>query len=114
MDLVLHTQWTRDGAVIVCRGRLVHGASLTRLKRSVREVLYARRGVVVIDLSEVSDIDAAGVGALALIVVEGRVANGRIRMTRPSRRVLTLIRMTRLDSQITWMSPSAAHAINVA
>jgi anti-anti-sigma factor len=113
MDLMLPTLWTRNHAVVVCRGRLIHGESLTQLQRSVREALPAGRWVVV-DLSQVSYMDAAGLGTLALIVVEGRVANGRLRMTPPSPRVRTLLRMTRLEFQIAWASPSVTAALDVA
>jgi anti-anti-sigma factor len=113
MDLMLQTLWTRNHAVVVCRGRLIHGQSLTKLQRSVREALHAGRGVVV-DLSHVSYMDAAGLGALARIVVEGRVTDGRLGMTPPSPRVRTLLRMTRLESQIAWASPSVTAALDVA
>jgi anti-anti-sigma factor len=113
MDLLLQTLWTQNHAVVVCRGRLIHGESLTKLQRSVREALHAGRGVVV-DLSQVSYMDAAGLGTLALIVVEGRVTNGRLRMTPPRPPVRTLLRMTRLESQIAWASPSVSAAVNVA
>ena len=112
MDLMLQTHWTPNHAVVVCRGRLIHGQSLTQFQRSVREALHAGRGVVV-DLSQVSYMDAAGLGMLARIVVEGRVTNGRLRMTPPSPRVRTLLRMTHLESQIAWAPTPVTAALDV-
>ena len=79
-----------NDVVLRCSGRLVRGEESKLLCAAIRN--YERE--VVVDLAEVTAIDAAGVGALVSLQAAGIY----LKLMNPSARVATLLRLIGLGS----------------
>jgi len=79
-----------DTVVLRCRGRLVHGEESALLCAAVRH--YGSE--IVLDLTQVSAIDAAGIGALVSLQAAGIY----LKLMNPSEPVRTVLRITGLRS----------------
>jgi anti-anti-sigma factor len=79
-----------DSVVLRCSGRLVRGEESALLCAAVRQ--QGRN--IVLDLGEVDAIDAAGIGALISL----QAADIYLQLTNPSRGVLEVLRVTKLDT----------------
>lgn len=85
------TTHTAAGAVVLhCRGRLVRGEESTLLCTAVKH--HGRD--VVLDLSEVSAIDAAGIGALVSL----QAAGVYLKLMNPTGPVEQVLRLTGLEA----------------
>ena len=73
-----------------CQGRLVRGQETAMLCA----VIQHRGRDIILDLSGVTAIDAAGIGALVSL----RAAGTHLRLVAPSLAVRQVLRLTRLDS----------------
>src|SRR5260221_585331 len=101
-----------DITVIELAGRLALGRESQRIEQLVDEL--TKRGVlkVVLDMSKVEYIDSAGIGLVALASGKLREAGGRVVVVAPEGKVLSLLRMTQMDSIVTiCSSPEAAAAV---
>lgn len=76
--------------VLRCQGRIVLGHETRLLCAAIRQ--QGRN--VMLDLSEVDAIDAAGIGALVSL----QAAGVYLRLMNPAKQVLETLRVTRLDS----------------
>jgi anti-anti-sigma factor len=79
-----------DSAILHCVGRIVRGHETTLLCPAARQ----RKPNVVLDLSEVDTIDAAGIGALVSLQAAGIY----LRLMNPSSPVREVLHATRLDA----------------
>jgi anti-anti-sigma factor len=79
-----------DSVVLRCSGRLVRGEETALLCAAVRQ----RGRNLILDLGEVDAIDAAGVGALISLQTAGIY----IQLMNPTKSVLDVLRVTKLDS----------------
>jgi len=77
--LSLETRIAEDVTVIRCKGRIAYGAEATALSREIAELAPQTRRVV-IDLSSVEMIDAAGLGALISIVLTAQASQSVTRL----------------------------------
>lgn len=79
-----------DGATLRCAGRIVHGQETAILCAAVRQ----RERDLVLDLSEVVAIDAAGIGLLVSLQAAGIY----LKLANPTKQVREVLRVTRLES----------------
>ena len=96
LRLRLETRMTDDVTVICCTGRIAYGIEAAALSHEITEVLQQTRRIV-IDLSGVEMIDAAGFGELASVAVAAQASQCSIKLAAPGnfiRRVLMLINFT--------------------
>jgi anti-anti-sigma factor len=96
LRLSLETRVTEDVAVIRCRGRIAYGIEAAALSGEIAELAPQTRRVV-IDLSGVEMIDAAGLGELVSVAVAAQASGCSITLAAPSnfiRRVLALTNLT--------------------
>ncbi|MFZ0806997.1 MAG: STAS domain-containing protein [Candidatus Sulfotelmatobacter sp.] len=63
--LNLHTENIGEMAVVECEGRIVQSESASKLRQAVTSQLDAQ--IIVLDLSEVPAIEAAGLGMLVFL-----------------------------------------------
>jgi anti-anti-sigma factor len=92
-DLSMLTVTVEDfGEVVVlrCAGKIVHGDETSILCSAVHQ--ESRN--IVLDLTEVKAIDAAGIGALASL----QAAGFYLKLVNPTRRVREILKVTKLDS----------------
>ena len=112
-DLALVTLWRPDSATVSCRGRILHGTTATRFGERVWQLLR-RHGRVVVDLSGVTQMDARGLGVLAMLIRKaGGRPNGRLVLVTTGNRVGRLLRLSRLDTYVACVSVGAPPASNV-
>jgi anti-anti-sigma factor len=83
-----------EAAILACEGRIVLGEATTALE-SAAASLSARN--VILDLSRVSGVDAAGLGTLLRIKQRLEAAGARLRLLNPQPVVRHLLVLTRLD-----------------
>jgi anti-sigma B factor antagonist len=96
LRLSLETRVTEDVAVIRCKGRIAYGIEAAALSDEIAKIAPQTRRVV-IDLSGVEMIDAAGLGELVSVAVEAQGSGCSITLAAPGdfiRRVLTLTNLT--------------------
>ena len=96
MRLSLETRVTEDVAVIRCKGRIAYGIAASELSDEIADLAFQTRRVV-IDLSGVEMIDAAGLGELVSVAVAAQASGCSITLAAPGdfiRRVLTLTNLT--------------------
>jgi len=65
MELQYQIERIEDVAVVRCSGRMVRGAALDGFRRRIEQLNRLR--VLVLDLSEIQQIDAGGLGTLVLV-----------------------------------------------
>ena len=81
----------RRVVTVRCRGRLVFGLESALFGAAVP---HHRREIIIVDLSGVTAIDAAGIGALISL----RAAGSYLRLVNPSETARQVLRLTNLDS----------------
>jgi anti-anti-sigma factor len=65
MEFEFQVERLQDVAVVNCSGRMVRGAALDQLRRSIEQLERVR--VLVLDVSNVDHLDAGGLGTLLLV-----------------------------------------------
>jgi anti-anti-sigma factor len=88
--LTVTAQNLGDTLVLRCRGRIVRGDETAILCSSVRQ--YGRN--VILDVTEVEAIDAAGIGALISLQAAGIY----LKIMNPTEQVRETLRITKIDS----------------
>jgi anti-anti-sigma factor len=99
MNLMLDARVERDTAVVTCRGHLVLGATARSFRACIGRLLRRYRRVV-LDLGGVTDIDARGVGMLAVLIAQAKSTDRGLILSIPSDRVERVLRLTGLDVEL--------------
>jgi anti-anti-sigma factor len=86
----------KDLAIVRCTGRIVRGENICRLKSELISANDTR--LIVLDLSEVETIDAAGLSALVSLHHRSRSRGIQLKLVNPSRFVLEVLNRTKLSS----------------
>ena len=94
--LTTHVEQLKDVAIVKCAGRLVRGEGVRVLKNVV--VSGNDTSVIVLDLSDVESVDAAGLTALVSLHHWSRSRDIELKLVNPSRFVLDMLDRTRLSS----------------
>jgi anti-anti-sigma factor len=78
----IHIENVGDVAVVQCEGRIVHSDAAYRLRDVIRSQRDCR--VVVVDLSEVKEIEGGGLGMLAYLQRWAAAHNIKLKLFNPS------------------------------
>jgi anti-anti-sigma factor len=97
LRLSLETRVTEGLTVICCKGRIAYGIEAAALSGEIAE-LAAQTRRVVIDLSGVEMIDAAGLGALISVALTAQASQGSVKLAAPGNLVRQLLELTKLTS----------------
>ena len=97
LRLSLETRAAENVTVICCKGRIAYGSEAAALSGEVAELARQTRQLV-IDLSGVEMIDAAGLGALISVAVTAQASQCSIKLAAPSNRIRQLLELTKLTS----------------
>src|ERR1041385_8916802 len=98
-----------DVTVVELAGKLSLGRESQKIETLVEDL--GRRGALktILDMSGVDYIDSAGIGLVALAAGKLREAGGRLVVVAGEGKVLSLLRMTQMDSIVT-ICPTPAEA----
>jgi len=96
MDLRFQVECQHGVAVVRCAGRLVRGKALDAFRARLECLENIR--VLVVDLSELEQLDAGGLGSLLLIRRAARLNGIQMRLVDPSPFVSRVLAATRLTS----------------
>jgi len=94
--LTTHVEKLKDVAIVRCAGRLVRGEGVHALKSVVISGDDTR--LIVLDLSDVESVDAAGLTALVSLHHWSRTRDIELKLINPSRFVLEMLDRTGLSS----------------
>jgi len=92
--LRIDIQAARDSATLHCAGRIVLGVEIEILRCMAEGRSEAR---LVLDLSKVDAIDAAGLGLLVELHCRARSRNGKLRLTKLSPSVRRTVELVNLQ-----------------
>lgn len=95
MELRYQIQQLHDIAIVRCSGRLVRGAALENFRARLEQLDHAR--VLVLDLSELEQLDAGGLGVLVQLRFWARQHSVQMRLVDPSPFVLRVLEATHLN-----------------
>jgi stage II sporulation protein AA (anti-sigma F factor antagonist) len=96
MELRYQIESTHDLAIVRCSGRMVRGASLEEFCGRLEQLEHLR--LLVIDLSEVEQLDAGGLGALLQVRRRSQQHSVRLKLVNPSPFVRRILEATKLSS----------------
>jgi anti-anti-sigma factor len=81
MELQFHVESLQDVAIVNCSGRMVRGIALDELRRRIEQLERVR--VLVLDVSEVEQLDAGGLGTLLLMRRWAMQKNAKLKLVNP-------------------------------
>jgi len=96
MELQYQIERIEDVAVVRCSGRMVHGAALDGFRRRIEQLDRLR--VLVLDLSEIQQLDAGGLGALLLVRRWATQNSTRLKLVDPPMFFRRMLEATHLGS----------------
>jgi anti-anti-sigma factor len=96
MELKFQIECLRDIAVVNCSGRMVRGAALDDFRRRIEKLDRVR--VLVLDVSEVEQLDAGGLGTLLLMRRWATQKSAKLKLVNPPAFFRTLLETTHLNS----------------
>jgi anti-sigma B factor antagonist len=97
LRLSLETRVTEHVTVISCKGRIAYGIEAAALSGEIAELAPQTRRVV-IDLSGVEMMDAAGLGALISAVLAAQASQCSVKLAAPGNLIRQLLELTKLTS----------------
>jgi anti-sigma B factor antagonist len=97
LRLSLETRIAEDVTVIRCKGRIAYGAEAVALSGEFTKLAPQTRRVV-IDLSSVELIDAAGLGALISVALTAQARQCSVTLAAPGTFIRELLALTKLTS----------------
>jgi len=97
LGLSLETRVIEDVTVICCKGRIAYGIEAAALSGEIAELASQTRRVV-IDLSGVEMIDAAGLGALISVGLAAQASQCSVKLAAPGNLIRQLLELTKLTS----------------
>jgi anti-sigma B factor antagonist len=87
--------------VVTLGGSLTLGRDAQNFEFSIEELIKNQKTRIVLDLSEVTFVDSAGIGILVGCHGKVATAGGKLRMAGLTPRVLNVLRITKVDSILT-------------
>jgi anti-anti-sigma factor len=95
MELKIQIECLQDVAVVNCSGRMVRGSALDEFRRRIEQLERVR--VLVLDVSEVAQLDAGGLGTLLLVRRWAMQKSSKLKLVNPPvffRRMLEATHLT--------------------
>ncbi len=96
MELQYEIERLQDVAVVRCSGRMVRGAALDGFRRGIEQLNGLR--VLVLDLSDIQQIDAGGLGTLLLVRRWAMQNSARLKLVNPPMFFRRVLEATKLNS----------------
>lgn len=96
MDLQVEVAWKADVAVVRCRGRIVFGLDVDKLRLTVLSLLKETNRVVLL-LPGIERVDSEGLAALVGLFISARNRRGELKLAEVSPKCREALRVTRLE-----------------
>ena len=96
MELKYQIECLQNVAIVGCSGRLVRGAALDEFRRRLERLEHLR--VLVLDLSDVEQMDAGGLGVLLMLRRWAVQQEVQLKLVNPSAFVRRVLVATHLNS----------------
>ena len=96
MELKFQVERLQDVAVVNCSGRMVRGTALDEFRRRIEQLECVR--VLVLDVSEVEQLDAGGLGALLQVRRWATQKSAKMKLVTPPLFFRRLLEATHLAS----------------
>lgn len=96
MELKFQVECLQDVAVVNCSGRMVRGAALDEFRRRIEQLERVR--VLVLDLSEVEQLDAGGLGTLLMVRRWAMQKSAQMKLVNPPVFFRRMLEATHLSS----------------
>jgi anti-anti-sigma factor len=96
MELKFQVECSQDVAVVNCSGRMVRGSALDEFQRRIEQLERVR--VLVLDVSEVAQLDAGGLGTLLLVRRWAMQKSAKMKLVNPPVFFRRLLEATHLTS----------------
>ena len=106
--LSLNTFAQGDAIVVQCKGRLISGTA-GELHSEVK-ALFPRTRHVILDLTDLVQMDSSGLGAIAGLYVSSKAAGCRLELINLSKRIRELMSLTNI---LLLFEPAGEHNIRV-
>ena len=106
---------TLDSVVVLdLGGRLALGDGDALLKERVQQLIAGGTRRIILNLTDVSYVDSAGLGALVAVFLDSKKQGGSVKLVNPSKRLRDLLTMARLLTvlEITDSEPEAVASFN--
>jgi anti-sigma B factor antagonist len=97
-----------DGVVVLSVGVALKGTGEISLKERIDELVNEGRLQILIDMRDVPYVDSSELGRLIRAHISVRKAGGRVRLCNVPDRVLSLLKITRLDTVLDIYSTEEA------
>jgi len=110
LQLELDPRSGEHTAIVRCDGRIVFHEEAKMLAEAVRALIEKHRKVV-LDLTNVRDVDSAGLGTLASLHLHARTHGHEFVLMNPRSFVRDLLELTQLDRQLQVLHGSRAMEI---
>jgi anti-anti-sigma factor len=97
MELQFQVERLQDIAIVSCAGRMVRGTALDNLRRRIEQIERVR--VLVLDVSDIAQVDAGGLGALLMVRRWAMQKSAKLKLVNPPvffRRILDATHLTPL------------------
>lgn len=98
MSLKIITRETVDGVVVELNGRITLGEGSSSVTDQVQALLAAKKNRIVLDISSVSFIDSAGLGAMVKAFSVVAKAGGRLTLCHPGMKLMDVMSITKLGT----------------
>jgi anti-anti-sigma factor len=109
MELKFQVERLQDVAVVNCSGRMVRGTALDEFRRRIEQLECVR--VLVLDVSEVEQLDAGGLGALLQVRRWATQKSAKMKLVNPPLFFRRLLEATHLASLFEVSSLQEANCI---
>lgn len=96
MSAILTIRYSDDVAVVEISGRITLGDASNALRDTIRGLVAEGRAKILLNLSNVSFMDSAGIGELASAHVSMTHKRGRLKLYGLTKRMRDLLQVTRL------------------
>jgi anti-anti-sigma factor len=96
MELQFQIECLQDVAVVNCSGRMVRGSALDEFRRRIEQLEHVR--VLVLDVSEVEQLDAGGLGTLLLVRRWAIQKSAKMKLVNPPVFFRSMLEATHLTS----------------
>jgi anti-anti-sigma factor len=96
MELQFQVECLQDVVVVNCSGRMVRGAALDQFRRRIEQ--FERLRVLVLDVSNIEQLDAGGLGTLLLVRRWATQKGAKLKLVNPPLFFRRMLEATHLSS----------------